>query len=140
MDAPRETQPAPAELVAILEASCAGDNVLSATVLQTIGWHWEAFGCPGNGLWRTPGGGTHLGPLPQVTETAEDARALLPEHVFIATSPSPSGRWTVALFSHSLLAEADYRDPILSASGHTLALALCSATVQLIRDHETYRK
>lgn len=127
------TQLTPAQLVTVLQARHAGDAALSASVLQAIGWQWQPFGCPGNGLWRTPSGGIHSGPLPRVTETAEAARALLPEHVFVATSQSPSGRWTVALFTHPLLTEVDYHDPIVSACGHTLALALCSATILLKR-------
>lgn len=120
-----------AKLAAILEASIAGDATLSTAVLEAIGWHWEPFGCPGNGLWRTPSDGIHIGALPQVTEKAEEARALLPEQVFVAACQSPSGKWTVTLFAHPLLQESDHRDPILSAHAHTLALALCSATVQL---------
>lgn len=127
------TQQTPPELIAALQARHAGDAALSAAVLQAIGWQWEPFGCPGNGLWRTPSGGIHIGALPEVTETAEAARALLPEHIFVAVSQIPSGQWTVALFVHPLLTEMAYRDPIVSASGHTLALALCSATIQLNR-------
>jgi hypothetical protein len=121
----------PAELATVLQAGHAGDAALSALVLQAIGWQWEPFGCPGNGLWRTPSGSIHSGPLPLVTERAEAARALLPEHIFVATSQSPSGRWTVALFADPLLTEVDYRNAIVSTGGHTLALALCSATILL---------
>lgn len=123
------TQPTPSELIGALEARQAGDAALSAAVLQAIGWQWEPFGCPGNGLWHTPNG-IHSGPLPQVTESPEAARALLPQQVFVAASQISDRHWTVALFEHPLLTEADYRDPLVSARGHTLALALCSATLQ----------
>lgn len=126
-----ETQPTPTELITRLQASQAGNAALSAAVLQAIGWHWEPFGCPGNGLWHTPSGAIHMGPLPQVTETGEAARALLSERIFVASAQRPSGQWSVALFVHALRTEMDYRDPIVSAGGHTLALALCSATIQL---------
>lgn len=130
MDPRPETQPSPAELVAVLEQIRGGNEGLSAAVLQAIGWHWEPFGCPGNGLWRTPNAGLHDGPLPPVTEVAEVARGLVSELFFVATSLSAAGRWTVMLFTHPLLTEADYRDPLVSAHGQTLALALCSAAVK----------
>ena len=131
MDSGLGTPLKPAQLVSVLAAQPTGEAALSAAVLQAIGWHWEPFGCPGNGLWHTPKDSIHSGPLPPVTETAEAARALLPEHIFVAASRGPSGLWAVELFPHPLLAEADHRDPIVSASGRTLALALCSATIQL---------
>lgn len=133
MKATRKTPRTAAELVTDLASTPAGDAALSATVLQAIGWQWEPFGCPGNGLWITPTGDIHIGSLPAVTETAETARTLLPEQLFVAASQTASGRWTVALFTHPLRTDVDYRDPIVSAHGHTLALALCSAAIQLSR-------
>lgn len=130
MDSRPETPLSPAALVAVLETIRGGDRGLSTAVLQAIGWHWEAFGCPGNGLWRTPNGGLHDGSLPPVTEVAEAARGLLSELFSVATSLSAAGRWTVMLFTHPLLTEADYRDPLVSAHGQTLALALCSAAIK----------
>lgn len=118
------------ELIMALEQARYGDPMLSHAVLRAIGWCWEPFGCPGNGLWRTPDGGPYEGPLPLVTERTEAARTLIPKRLFVATRQNRTGHWTVELFTHPLLRESDFQNPIIRAKARTLALALCSATLK----------
>lgn len=125
-------QAAPGErLILSLEDIATGSPRLSEEVLLFLGWRWEPFGCPGSGLWRTPVGEWHDGALPDVTESLDAARALVPDGLAIAVCEQSTGRWLAQLFIQPLEQEGHYQDPLTTGYAHTLPLALCSAMVKI---------
>jgi hypothetical protein len=118
-------------LILSLEDITTGSPSLSEEVLRLLGWRWEPFGCPGSGLWRTPVGAWHEGALPDVTESLDAARALVPDGLAVVVCEQSTGRWQAQLFVQPLEKEGHSQDSLTAGYAHTLPLALCSAMVKV---------
>ena len=86
-------------------------------------------------MWRSPDQVLHCGPLPAVTESAEAARALVPEGFQVVAKMGPDKAWEIKLLSGAAAGEGEL---VATAAGATLALALCGAAVKLTRSQRQH--